>query len=321
MVDYKILTIVGTRPELIRLCDWEKEIIFTGQHFSYEMGQRFLSDKFKDQLKAIYYLPYDINHSDVDTLVREIKLKLKNPFYEGAGGINKELNPDCILVHGDTRSALAGARVAKDLNILLAHTEAGVRCFEDTVEEKIRKEIDHLSNYNFCPVPIAVEYLKREGITEGVYFTGDILYDRFLKHQKEDSWDFVFVTIHRFENIENKERLKLLIDNLAQYKTVIFPIHPHTQECLDKFGIKLPSNVLVKSPLDYDETLKFIKDCKLVLTDSGGIEREAFWLGKPCKVLRENTEWKSCTEMFGKGNAGEIIKNILDEKKPYRKVP
>jgi UDP-N-acetylglucosamine 2-epimerase len=305
----KYLTIIGTRPEIIRLCDWEKEILFTGQHFNYEMGERFLSDlqhPYTDECRTIHYLSYDIDHSDIEVIAKEGKKKVK------------EIKPDCIIVHGDTRSALAGARIAHDLKILLAHTEAGVRAKDETIEQIYRREIDYLSNYNFCPVPNAVDFLRDEGINEGVYFIGDTLYDKFLRKHCKDSWDFVFVTIHRKENIEDRNRLQSLIDNLTQYKNVIFPIHPHTQECLDKFGIELSSNIIKKPPLTYEETLNFIRDAKLILTDSGGIQREAFWSGTPCKVLRPSSEWGYYTTCFGDGNAGAKMLEILETKQPHR---
>ena len=294
----RLLTIVGTRPELIRLCDWEKEIIFTGQHYDYELSGRFI----KRLYLTIHYLPDNINHEDTDDLVKHIQIKLK------------ELERiDCIIVHGDTRSALAGALASHQLGIKLAHTEAGVRCYDpNLLEEKYRKTIDHLADFNFCPVPSAVENLMREGITEGVYFVGDILYDKFLKTHKHKN--FVFVTIHRRENIENEERLRLLIDNLKQYNYVFFPIHPHTYKCLNKFNIEIPDNITLLSPLDYEKTLYHIRNAKLILTDSGGIEREAFWSGTPCKVLRDKSEWEGYTKAFGEGNAGDKIYQILKER-------
>lgn len=301
----KIYTIIGTRPEIIRLCDWEKEIIFTGQHFDYQMGQRFITDLPKD--KYIHYLDCNIDHSKIRVIVGKLIEK-----------INEIGKPDCIIVHGDTRSAIAGALTAKKLKILLAHTEAGVRCYDNTIEEIYRRKIDRISNYNFCPIPIAVNNLRKEGITQGVYFTGDILYDTFIKNR--GCWDLVFVTIHRRENIENKDKLKLLIDSLAEYGHVIFPVHPHTRECLDKYNISLPRNVIVKEPLTYKETLQFIRDARLVLTDSGGIQREAFWSGTPCLLARRKTEWGYYTSSFGNGKAGEMIKALLDKKAPYRRI-
>jgi len=299
----RYLTICGTRPEIIKLCDWEDEIIFTGQHFSYDMGEKFLLNK---KSTRVHFLPTDIDHSNIGVLTQQLEEKLVL------------LGSDIIIVHGDTRSTLAGARAAHKLKMCLAHIESGVRCFRDTVEETYRKEIDQLANYNFCPVPNAVEHLKKEGITEGVYFTGDILYDRFLENR--ECWDFVFVTIHRQENIENKDKLKQLIDSLKDYGYIIFPLHPHTRECLEKFKIDLPRNVVEMPPLGYEETLRYIKDAKLILTDSGGIQREAYWSGTPCKVARESTEWGYYTGAFGNGKAGDKIKEILDNRKPYRKV-
>lgn len=297
------LSIVGTRPELIRLCDWEKRVVFTGQHFDHDMGEQFI-----DKTKTIHYLPYNIDLNDTDELVRST-LKVLNTLDK----------PDVIISHGDTRSALASALVAQKLGILLAHTEAGVRCFEDTVEEKIRKQIDHLANYNFTPIRLANEFLKREGITKGVYFTGDLLYDTFLKDGEKAK--FIFCTLHRRENILDKERLTKLIDSLKPYPQVLFPVHPHTKKQLHKFGILLPSNVIPLNPLSHSQTLRYIRDAELVLTDSGGIQREAYWSGTPCRVARKRTEWGYVTNAFGGGKAGEIMLDILTRKLPYREVP
>ena len=302
-MDINTLTIVGTRPELIRLCDWEKRIVFTGQHKDNDMGEAFL-----DKRKVIHHLPYTINHQDVDEMI--------NPIVDLIQRIGK---PDYIISHGDTRSALASALVAHKLNILLAHTEAGVRCFMDTVEERIRKRIDHLSNYNFTPIKLANKFLDKEGIVEGVYFTGDLLYDTFLRDRLKHH--FVFCTLHRRENILNKDRLTKLIDSLRQYKQVMFPIHPHTKKQLRRFGIILPANVVPLSPLGHSQTLRYIQDAELVLTDSGGIQREAHWLGTPCKVARKNTEWGYVIGAFGNGYAGDKMKDILTRKLPYREVP
>lgn len=299
-----VVTIVGTRPEIIRLCDWEKEVIFTGQHYDPDMGKQFFEEQEGKNLYGVQ--PY--NPLDLNEMVKVIKEKIK-----------EFITPNIIIVHGDTRSALAGAIAAHELKICLAHTEAGVRSFDDSsIEEKYRIQIDHIANYNFCPIPQAVYLLKKEAIAEGVYFVGDILYDKFLKER--GSWDFVFVTIHRRQNICNKERLKKLIDSLADYSQVIFCIHPHTRKKLEEFKIELPRNTVDREPMSHFETLQFIKDARLVLTDSGGIEREAFWLGTPCKVARKNTEWMCCTGAFGDGKAGEKIYKILTEKQPYRKV-
>jgi UDP-N-acetylglucosamine 2-epimerase len=297
------LTIVGTRPELIRLCSWENRIVFTGQHKDHDMGEQFL-----DKTKKIHYLPYNINHLEAEEMMR--------PIVDLIGRIGK---PDYIISHGDTRSALTSALVAHKLDIILAHTEAGVRCFQDTVEERIRKRIDHLANYNFTPIPQANKLLEREGITQGVYYTGDLLYDTFLKNREKCR--FVFVTIHRRENILDKQKLTALIDSLKHYPQVIFPVHPHTKQQLRRFGITLPGNVIPLSPLDHSQTLRYIQDAELVLTDSGGIQREAYWCGTPCKVARKQTEWGVATGQFGNGHAGDKMLDILTRKLPYREVP
>lgn len=290
------------------------------------MGQQFLtslSQNYKDESRLnIQYLPYGIDHSSVDVITKEIKDKISSgeAIEDHDNLLNSKIpRPDVVIVHGDTRSALAGARAARDLNIILAHVEAGVRSFNnEQVEEKIRIEIDHLSNYNFCPTPQAVNNLARVGMKDGVYFTGDIMYDRFVREREHKG--FTFVTIHRQENIENEERLRLLIDNLKGYNWVIFPLHPHTNQCLAKFGITKPENVEVIPPLDHKQTLWHIRNAKQVLTDSGGIQREAFWSGTPCKVLRDFDEWSDYTQAFGDGHAGDKILDILTNNMPYRRT-
>ena len=299
------ISVCGTRPEILRLSDWETEVIFTGQHFDEDMGKRFISGL---SPRTFHYLPSDIDHSDLFIIASEIMEKIR-----GIG------NPDVIIVHGDTRSAMAGALVAHTLKIPLAHTEAGVRSDDETIEQKHRKQIDKWADFNFCPVPIAVEYLRAEGITKNVFFVGDTLYDLFLKERKPEA-DFVFVTIHRAENVENKERLTLLIDNLKDLGTVVFPVHPHTRKCLDKFGIRIPDNVLELPPLNHAETIKYIKDAKYVITDSGGVQREALWSGTPCKIARPDSEWNYYSGAFGNGTAGEKIREILEKNLTKEKV-
>ncbi len=311
----RIYTIIGTRPEIIRLCDWELDVLFVNQHKDYLMSQQFLTDfsnresaneKYLGMSRSIYPVLVE-DEQNLGAIVEELKRKI-----EVLG------KPDRIIVHGDTRTALAGALTASELKIILAHTESGVRCDDETLEQYYRIEIDKLSNYNFCPVPIAVDNLAKEGIKDGVYYTGDTMYDRFVKDRR--SWDFVFVTIHRRENILEKDRLQQLIDSLKEYDNVIFPVHPHTKKKMKEFGIEMPRNVITMLPLDRKKTLDYIRDAKLVLTDSGGVQREAFWLGTPCKVARKSTEWGYYTGAFGDGNAGDKILQILKDKKPYRKV-
>lgn len=300
---HRIITVAGTRPEIIRLCDWEEEIIFTGQHNDWVMGEQFLTDRpYSDvaRSKTIHYLPVGTNTGDVVSMTEGVKEILKEKGF-----------PDIIISHGDTRSALAGALAANQLNISLAHIEAGVRCFDETLyEERTRKQIDRMANYLFCPTKQAVRNLGGEGITRNVYFVGDVLYDSFLRHRLHQG--YTFLTLHRQENVDNKERLKEIIEKLKGYSGIIFSVHPRTRKRLKEFGLVLPENVQAIEPLSYNETLKYIKGAKQVLTDSGGIQREAYWAGTPCEVLREVSEWIGETNAFGDGTAGDKIKEILN---------
>lgn len=288
--ELKTLSIIGTRPQILKLCPWEKNILYTNQHYDEDMMQGL-----EVSGRRITFLQRHDTNDPAKTagLIREA---VKD-------------RPDVVIVHGDCFSTLAGALYAEGEGIPLAHIEAGPRCFMDTPEEKIRKKVAKLATWHFCPTMEAVENLNREGITENVYLSGDLLYDKYL----EDRCPYTFCTVHRRENL-TRERLSVILYYISQYGTVLWPMHPHARKVIGEFGLEVPRNVSVLPPLDYKTTMHLIKGARQVITDSGGIERQAFFTGTPCHVFRQASEWESFTKtmsQFGNGSAGKTIYRIL----------
>jgi UDP-N-acetylglucosamine 2-epimerase (non-hydrolysing) len=216
--------------------------------------------------------------------------------------------PDLVLVYGDTNSTIAGSLAAAKLYIKVAHVEAGLRSFNRGMPEELNRIVtDHLSDLLFCPTKTAVENLKREGITKGVFNTGDVMYDATLVFSRQLTVDrnktilgkfglnpkeYLYATVHRAENTDNLENLKNIISAFAESgEKIVFPIHPRTEKAIRQLGIKVGSNVRLIEPVGYLDNLVLIENAKKVLTDSGGIQKEAYFLKIPCITLRKETEW------------------------------
>lgn len=303
----KIVTIIGARPQFIKASvisnlikyrdDIEEVIIHTGQHFNELMSDIFFKDLNIPEPK------YNLNISSLPhgamtgRMISDIELVLN---------IEK---PDLVLVYGDTNSTLAGAITSTKLGIPIAHVEAGLRSFNKKMPEEInRKLTDHVSDYLFCPTIKSLENLKNEGITSNVELVGDIMYDSFLNNQKRDknclesinlkSKEFCLLTLHRQENTENYNKIcELLnainiISNENNYKT-IFPMHPRIVKFLEKNNYDFSKNkdIYFIAPLSYLDMICLEINSKLIFTDSGGIQKEAYWAKTPCITLREETEW------------------------------
>jgi UDP-GlcNAc3NAcA epimerase len=214
-----------------------------------------------------------------------------------------------VLVYGDTNSTIAGALVASKLHMPLAHIEAGLRSFNRTMPEEINRVVtDRLSSLLFCPTQTAVDNLRDEGIRDGVHLTGDVMLDATLlfadlteqRSGKTASADhppgsYFLATIHRAENTDVRHRLEGIFVGLGRIGSpVVVPLHPRTRERLA--GISIPENVQITNPTGYLSMLSLIKHARGVLTDSGGLQKEAVWLGVPCVTLRDETEWVETTE-------------------------
>ena len=287
MAKKKILQCIGTRPNLIKFINITGKdiVIYTGQHYDKAL---FALEKPK--------IDYDIDKTELGCMIEKIE------------EIMRDEKPDCVVVYGDTRSALAGALASNELDIPLAHIEAGCRLNDmSRPEERIRRMIDHISDYLFCPTQTAVDNLRKESVKGSVYLVGDLHYDRYV--QNREHGNYILATIHRAEHTDNKQKLKEVLKKLECKETVVFPIHPRTKGKIKGFKLKLPKNVKVIEPLSYKEMLHAIKWAKRVITDSGGVSREAWFSGTPVTVIGES-EWPEI-KAFGEGNAGEKIREIL----------
>lgn len=303
----KIITIIGARPQFIKASvlsnliknnnDIQEVIVHTGQHFDTLMSDIFFKDLQIPEPK------YNLNISSLSHGV------MTGRMIEEIEKILQIENPDLTLVYGDTNSTLAGAIASVKLDIPIGHIEAGLRSFNNKMPEEInRKLTDHISEYLFCPTIKSMNNLKNEGITSNLELVGDIMYDCFLKYQKQANnciettklkpKEFYLLTLHRQENTYNYKKICNLlktINNISfdyNYK-VVFPIHPRTFNLLEKnsFNSNKYQNIFFISPLPYIDMICLEKNAKIIFTDSGGIQKEAYWAKTPCITLREETEW------------------------------
>ena len=292
----EIVTIAGTRPEIIKLSDLVRlladqgnhALLYTGQHYSDNMKSIFFDEL---KIKPDYDLGCDT--SDVVTLKENMLRYLR------------EIRPPYVLVYGDTNSTLAGALAAKEIGSTLVHIEAGLRCFDLSVpEERARIQIDSISDYLFPPTELAKTFLSYEQIENNVNITGNLVVDvcRRLANVAEQNGihrdlpnRYLLLTMHRQENVDDPARLEMLREHLSGINhKIVFPMHPRTKNKLAKFGINLPPNVITIEPAGYLEFLYLLKNCQLVMTDSGGVQEEAVVLRRPCVTLRHVSErWET----------------------------
>jgi UDP-GlcNAc3NAcA epimerase len=300
----KIVAIVGARPQFIKCAvvsheirkDHAEIIVHTGQHYDPEM-----SDVFFDELripKPDYNL--GIGSGSHGKQTGEILAKVEKVLIQE--------KPELVLVYGDTNSTLAGALAAAKLHIPVAHVEAGLRSFDRTMPEEINRVVtDHVSDYLFCPTQTAVKNLTDEGVTRGVHLVGDVMADalaynkglalgksRILETLNLTKGSYSVLTIHRAGNTDNRENLTNIISAVSESgMPVIFPVHPRTRKYLKKYGLLgwMPQNIRIMEPLGYLDMIHLMGNAKKILTDSGGVQKEAYILGVTCITLRENTEW------------------------------
>jgi UDP-N-acetylglucosamine 2-epimerase len=244
-----------------------------------------------------------------------------------------ELEPDWVLVYGDTNSTLAGALAAAKLHIPVAHVEAGLRSFDRRMPEEVNRVVaDHVSVLLLCPTSTGVANLRREGITEGVRIVGDVMFDayqqnlevarssyRALEDLRLEPGSYQLATIHRAENTDEPERLRAIFNGFsASGKVVVWPIHPRTREVLRRTGITPPDNVHMIEPAGYLEMLILEDRAEAIVTDSGGVQKEAYFAGKPCITLRERTEWTETVEGGWNVLVGTDSHAIADAMRSFR---
>jgi len=301
----KIVTIVGARPQFIKAAtisrviqtrsDIDEIIVHTGQHFDENMSEIFFTDM--DIPRPAYNL-------QIESLPHGA---MTGRMLEGIEKILAEEKPDWVIVYGDTNSTLAGALAASKLHIKLAHVEAGLRSKNMKMpEEQNRVLTDRLSTILFCPTDVAVKNLEKEGFNDlpvKVLNVGDVMFDAVLYHGQRTAkprWlndiiisnEYALCTVHRAENTDDPERLKnivLALNKIHKSVPVILPLHPRTRKIL--LNSDLEADFHIVEPVGYLEMLFLLQGCKFVLTDSGGLQKEAYFLKKRCVILRDETEW------------------------------
>jgi len=347
----KVITLIGGRPQFIKEAILHQELkrnkvdevlVNSGQHYDFNMAGKFLEIfKIKDP---------DYNLEVGSGKHGEMTGKIMTEFETV---VDKE-NPNKIVVFGDTNTTLAGALVAAKLKIPLAHVEAGIRMEPKDMPEEINRVVtDRVASYLFCPSNKSAENLKREGIEEGVYITGDISYDLFLQMKPHfdldyhvklglESNSFVIVTLHRDYNVDHPEKLENILQNLKKINEklkIVFPIHPRTKKKISQFGLeKYLTKMTVIEPIDYFQLMGLSSRAAKIITDSGGYQKEAYFLEKPAIVVMPDTGWselidEGCNilsdgddlyqkaidfsgnitrkDIYGTGEAGRIIVDIL----------
>jgi UDP-N-acetylglucosamine 2-epimerase (non-hydrolysing) len=324
----KLTIVVGTRPEIIKMspiireCERRKQdyfILHTGQHYSYNMDQVFF-----EQLE----LPKPKYNLDVGSGSHALQT---GKILMGIEEILLKEQPDVILVQGDTNTVLAAALAAAKLHIKVGHVEAGLRSYDRTMPEEINRVLtDHISDFCFTPTEKAKDILLSEGISsENIFVTGNTIVDAVyqnldLARKKADvlerlglkEKEYFLVTVHRQENVDNKDRFQGILSGLQQLEKeydipVVYPIHPRSRKKMEEFGLSA-DNINLVDPQDLFGFLQLEQNAKVVLTDSGGVQEETCILGNPCVTLRDNTERPETIEVGSNVLAGTHPEDIVD---------
>src|ERR1041384_6662606 len=297
-----IMTIVGARPQFIKAApvsralaaSFDEVLVHTGQHYDYGMSGVFFEEM--EMRPPDYHLGIGGGTHGEQTGKMLIEIEK----------ILHSVKPDYVLVYGDTNSTLAGALAAAKARIPLAHVEAGLRSYNRAMPEEINRLLtDHVSNLLLCPTDAAVENLTKEGITKGVYRVGDVMYDALLSnlaiaHKRSrilaslglQRGTYALATVHRAANTDNPERIAAILAALGLLsKRVVFPVHPRTRNVIRESELAVSSNISIIEPVGHFDMLILQENADCILTDSGGMQKEAYLLGVRCITLREETEW------------------------------
>jgi UDP-GlcNAc3NAcA epimerase len=298
----KIVTIIGARPQFIKAAnvsralknhpEAEEIIIHTGQHYD-------------DNMSEVFFRELDIAAPDYNLGIGSgTHAAQTGLMMQGIEQILMNIMPDVVLIYGDTNSTLAGALAAVKIHIPVAHVEAGLRSFNRIMPEEINRIVaDCTADLLFAPTLTAIRNLKNEGLELKTRFSGDVMYDSILyykslidrqpgKYQVPGlPGNYLLATVHRAENTDNSENLSAILEAFGQSgQNIVLPLHPRTKRLLaDKHS--LPGNIMVIEPVGYLEMIRLISGADKILTDSGGLQKEAYFMGKPCITLRTETEW------------------------------
>jgi UDP-GlcNAc3NAcA epimerase len=348
----KVVTVVGARPQFVKAAPVSRVLrrahtevlIHTGQHYDREMSGLFFEEL--EIPRPGHELGIGSGPHGWQTGQMLVRLE----------EVLQAERPDSVLVYGDTNSTLAAALAAVKLRIPLAHVEAGLRSFNRAMpEEHNRVLTDHCADLLFCPTQTAVDLLRGEGITTGVHLVGDVMFDAAQQQgaaaaQRStlrrdlglDGRPYALATLHRPYNTDDPARLREVLAGLSALDLpVVFPVHPRTRIALTRFELALPANVRATEPIGYGDMLALEQAAELILTDSGGVQKEAYFFAVPCVTLRPETEWVETVEagwnrlawgdaatiaacarrpwpseppppVFGDGNASERIVTLLE---------
>ncbi len=351
----KIVSVVGARPEFIQATPISRALrarpltqeilVHTGQHYDYLMSQTFF-----DQL-GIPAPDYNLEvGSDLHgRQTAQILSRLEEVLLQE--------KPDLVMVRGDTNSTLAGALAASKLHIPVAHVEAGERSFDRRMPEEInRLVVDRVTDLHFCVSRTAVNHLAAEGITGSVHWVGDVMLDAMLLHRsiarrlsnilaqlRLEPDRYALATVHRAANTDDPARLRQIVQAFNQVdEPLVFPAHPRTRKTIEQLGLQFAPHIHLINPVGYFDMMVLEENARLIATDSGGVQREAYFLGKPCLTLRDETEWQETVTagwnklvgaetnvilanwasftppaqrppIFGEGTAGQRIVSLVEE--------
>lgn len=340
----KVVTVVGARPQFVKAAvltralrvrrDFIEVLVHTGQHHDPELSEVLFTE---------LGIPAPDHHLGI---AGGSHAEMTGRMLPALEAVIVAERPDLVVIFGDTNSTLAGALAASKLHVPLAHVEAGLRSYDRRMPEEVNRVVaDHLSELLLCPTHTAVANLAAEGILEGVHHVGDVMYDAALHtagqaQQRLSVLDalgvtgpFALLTVHRAENTEDAPRLRALLDYVrseAHDMAVVFPMHPRTRAAVERFGISLDGWLTVP-PVSYLDMVQLLQAAEVVFTDSGGLQKEAYFHRVPCVTLRETTEWVETLEAgwnrlwsqptttaprrdiddYGSGAAGERIAELL----------
>lgn len=330
----KITTIIGARPQFVKAAALSRairdakanivdEIIHTGQHYDENMSGVFFSE-----LKIPS--PINLNVGSATSHSEQISIMLVR-----LEKILIDSSPDIVVIYGDTNSTLAGALVANRLRLPIAHVEAGLRTYEKYIAEEVNRILaDYVADWLYCPSLVSVQNLARESITKGVMMVGDVMYDVFLSNQKaaqSKSADvleryglthkqFYLVTTHRAENTNNLDNLRQVMQALTtiakMYPTLV-PLHPRTCKVLAQNTDISTEGLKIVDPISYIDMLVLQRHCRLIVTDSGGVQKEAYWSGVPCVTMTATDCWTELTDFGCNTVVGPNTKKILDAVDKY----
>jgi UDP-GlcNAc3NAcA epimerase len=322
----KVLTVVGARPQFIKAAPvsrilrrrHQEVLVHTGQHYDHNMSELFFRE-------------LSIPEPDLNLGVGSGPHGAQTgAMMAGLERVAQEQLPEWLLVYGDTNSTLAGALVAAKLHIPVAHVESGLRSFDRRMPEEVNRVLaDHVSDLLFCPTEVAVRNLAREGVERGVHLVGDVMYDAFVfnlgaasqstkivAERGLDRAEFALVTVHRAENTDDPERLRSIVSGLERSGLeVVLPLHPRARARL----AELPnSRIQIIEPVGYLEMLALEQAASVIATDSGGVQKEAYFLGTPCVTLRDSTEWTETVATGWNRLVGADSEKIAESMRSFR---